>query len=483
MVESEDTATTMATMMCPGRFYNVADTTNSGFSRRASNTNEITRAFKSEGYSSKARDANGPLRISTDQDGFTEPGSEGRNGGDVRKSASKRNKKERQHTGGDAQIVVEEGGSQEGAKHKQRERRAKPLCKNIVERGQREEQQQQHHHADKGDVVPVWLVVGPFRLHGWGFEMAFLAPFRAFSSAKPKWLWNNSSLTVVESAKDYRDLRLRWYKDAKTVGFIPTMGALHEGHLDLVSQARQRCDIVVSSIFVNPAQFSPTEDLSRYPRTLDNDLALLHSRNCDVVFYPSVDEMYPAGINLDVSKQFGSEGSIRPHFFRGVATVVSKLFNVIQPTHAYFGQKDAQQCVVVRRMIQDLLFPIELVVGDTVRETDGLAMSSRNRYLNPDERRVAPLLYQALSAGLKVYELEMARGIKRIKRETVLNAAYNVLDEGLANSGVTTELQYLSLADNKSLSEVNYVEPKEQILFSGALKIGKTRIIDNILIN
>ena len=187
-----------------------------------------------------------------------------------------------------------------------------------------------------------------------------------------------STLRVVKKISDYRDLRMDWYRQGLSVGFVPTMGALHNGHASLASHARKQCDIVVASIFVNPAQFAPHEDLSKYPRTFENDLIILGKVGVDIVFAPEVSEMYPKGIPLQVDQQVGTfvtvqgkshqmEGSIRPHFFRGVATVVSKLFNITQPTKAFFGQKDVQQCSVVRSLVRDMHYPIQVVVGPTIR--------------------------------------------------------------------------------------------------------------------
>jgi pantoate--beta-alanine ligase len=290
---------------------------------------------------------------------------------------------------------------------------------------------------------------------------------------------NYSTPRVVHSIKEYRELRETWYRQGKVVGFVPTMGALHEGHTSLAGLARQESDVVVASIFVNPAQFAPTEDLAKYPRTLDQDVELLKQVNTDVVFVPSVQEMYPAGINLNVKEQVGTfvsvqgkshqmEGSIRPHFFRGVATVVTKLFNIIQPTKAFFGQKDVQQCSVIRSMVRDLHFPIEIVVGETIREADGLAKSSRNRYLSPEERALAPILYQGMKAAIALFE----KG--ETDRATLLEACKQVILTKPVN------LEYLSLAEPMSLTEVQKVE--SGAILSGAVKIGTTRIIDNVLL-
>ncbi|KAJ3287810.1 hypothetical protein HK104_008452 [Borealophlyctis nickersoniae] len=283
---------------------------------------------------------------------------------------------------------------------------------------------------------------------------------------------------IVKTVADYRQIRKNWARQAATVGFVPTMGALHEGHLSLARLARKQCDQVVASIFVNPAQFAPTEDLSKYPRTVERDIELLTEAGVDVVFLPSVPEMYPNGIPLDVKgtfvevkgKSHQMEGSIRPHFFRGVATVVTKLFNIIQPTHAFFGQKDAQQCAVVRSMVRDLWIPTTIIVGATIREPDGLAMSSRNRYLSPDERAIAPVLYKGLSAGLDACET----GVK--DRKDLIEIIEKVI-----KAEPRVQLEYLSLANPFSLVEEERVGEDGAIL-SGAIRVGKTRIIDNVLL-
>src|SRR4030042_934346 len=204
-------------------------------------------------------------------------------------------------------------------------------------------------------------------------------------------------MQVIKTVADIRTLRQTLHG---TVGFVPTMGYLHEGHLTLVKQARKENSAVIVSIYVNPAQFGPREDFGAYPRDPDRDLELLRKERTDIVFVPSDDEMYPPGFNswVDVEKVTERlEGASRPGHFRGVATVVAKLFNVVQPTRAYFGQKDAQQVVVIQRMVADLNMNLEVVVVPTVRESDGLAMSSRNVYLSPKERQAATILFKALT--------------------------------------------------------------------------------------
>ena len=256
------------------------------------------------------------------------------------------------------------------------------------------------------------------------------------------------------------------------VGFVPTMGYLHEGHLSLARRAKEECASVVASIFVNPTQFGPGEDLSKYPRDLARDLSQLESVGVALVWTPTPEVMYPPGFQTWVTVNEltkGLEGAMRPGHLRGVTTVVAKLFNAVQPRRAYFGQKDAQQAAVIRQMTKDLDFPIEIVVCPTVREADGLAMSSRNAYLNPEERKAATVLFRALGAAKAAYENgeRRAETLRRIMTETI-----NV--EPLAT------LQYVSCADYETLQELERVERKA--LLSMAVFMGKTRLIDNFVL-
>src|SRR5215469_7728780 len=206
-------------------------------------------------------------------------------------------------------------------------------------------------------------------------------------------------MELISSAARMTALSREAHRSGKRVGLVPTMGALHEGHLSLVRAARSQSDVVVVSIFVNPTQFGPKEDFSKYPRTLEKDLALLEAEKVDFVFNPSVQEMYPQGSSTSVTVEGLSErldGRSRPGHFRGVTTVVSKLFNVVQPDLAFFGQKDAAQAAIIRRMVRDLHFDTEIRICPIVREADGLAMSSRNAYLSPEERRRATVIYRSL---------------------------------------------------------------------------------------
>jgi pantoate--beta-alanine ligase len=250
------------------------------------------------------------------------------------------------------------------------------------------------------------------------------------------------------------------------------MGYLHEGHLSLVRRAREECDHVVVSIFVNPTQFGPREDLSNYPRDLDRDLSLLEPLGVDLIWMPTAEIMYPPGFQTWVDVETITqplEGTSRPGHFRGVTTVVAKLFNAVQPHSAYFGQKDAQQAAVIRQMTRDLNFPVEIVICPIVREPDGLAMSSRNVYLDPEQRKAATVLSRALQAAKEAYE-EGERDADKIrgKMKEVLAS------EPLAN------VQYVSCADYDTLKELNTVTGKA--LLSMAVFIGKTRLIDNIVL-
>jgi pantoate--beta-alanine ligase len=256
-----------------------------------------------------------------------------------------------------------------------------------------------------------------------------------------------------------------------TVGLVPTMGFLHEGHLSLIRHAREQCDHVVVSIFVNPTQFGKNEDLSKYPRDLERDLKLIEPLT-DLVWMPTTEIMYPPGYQTWVEVEAITsplEGAMRPGHFRGVTTVVAKLFNGVQPHKAYFGQKDAQQAAAIRQMTRDLNFPIEIVVCPIVREADGLAMSSRNVYLDPEQRKAATVLFRSLSAAKELYESGERDADKiREKMKEVL------ADEPLAN------VQYVSCADYDTLEELD--EIKEKALLSMAVFVGKTRLIDNFVL-
>ncbi len=256
------------------------------------------------------------------------------------------------------------------------------------------------------------------------------------------------------------------------VGFVPTMGYLHEGHLSLVRRARAENSSLVASIFVNPTQFSPQEDFHSYPRDTKRDLVLLEKEATDVVFMPSAEEMYPPHFNswvevANVTERL--EGASRPGHFRGVTTVCAKLFDIVQPTRAYFGQKDAQQALVIKKMVSDLNMNLEIVTLPTVREPDGLAMSSRNSYLNPEEREAAPVLYCALRLTQRLWE-QGERDAESIRQEM----------RRLIQKEPLAKIDYVSIANADTLDELDTVEPP--VLVSLAVKIGKTRLIDNILL-
>jgi pantoate--beta-alanine ligase len=277
-------------------------------------------------------------------------------------------------------------------------------------------------------------------------------------------------MELIETIDAFRQARALFDR----LGLVPTMGYLHEGHLSLVRQARVECGAVAVSIFVNPTQFAPNEDLARYPRNLERDLELLAQEQTDLVFVPSVAEIYPPGHSTVVDVQGVTEmleGAARPGHFRGVATVVCKLLNIVQPTRAYFGQKDAQQTVVIRTMARDLNLPAQIVVAPTMREPDGLAMSSRNVYLAPDERRAATALYRALQAARQRYALgERSADSLRSTMRAILDA------EPLA------QVDYISIADQLALRELDQIDDSGALV-SLAVRFGKTRLIDNLVLD
>ncbi len=276
-------------------------------------------------------------------------------------------------------------------------------------------------------------------------------------------------MKVIEKIDEMRELRRRL---TKPVGFVPTMGYLHEGHLALFRQARAENPVVVVSIFVNPTQFGPQEDFEKYPRDHVLDLAILEKEKTDIVFMPSVAEMYPPQFNswVEVGKVTERlEGASRPGHFRGVTTVVAKLFNIVEPTRAYFGQKDAQQLLVIKKMVADLNMNLEIVTVPTVREPDGLAMSSRNTYLNPQERQAALVLCQALSLAQELWS-QGEKDAGRIRQQML----------ALIKKQPLADIDYVSIADTETLDELDTVSPPA--LVSMAVRIGKTRLIDNIVL-
>lgn len=257
-----------------------------------------------------------------------------------------------------------------------------------------------------------------------------------------------------------------------TVGLVPTMGYLHEGHLSLIRRAKDECENVAVSIFVNPSQFGANEDLSKYPRDLERDLSLIEPLGVDLVWTPTPEIMYPTGYQTWVEVDAITrplEGSMRPTHFKGVTTVVAKLFNAVQPHKAYFGQKDAQQAAVIRQMTRDLNFPVDVIVCPIVREADGLAMSSRNKYLEGDDRKAATVLFRALSATKELYE----------GGERNAGALRGKMKEVLASEPRAT-MQYVSCADYDTLAELDVIKGKT--LLSMAVMLGKTRLIDNFVL-
>ena len=259
----------------------------------------------------------------------------------------------------------------------------------------------------------------------------------------------------------------------KRIGLVPTMGALHEGHLSLVKMSNEQCDETVVSIFINPTQFGPNEDFQRYPRTLKNDLRLLKSVGSPAVFVPDATEMYPVGFDTSVhvsSVSLPFEGTIRPGHFVGVATVVLKLFLASQADVAFFGQKDYQQLCVLKKMVADLNVPIELVMAPTVREPDGLAMSSRNRYLSEAERCRAVVLSLSLAAAEKMIVIENIRSAETIRQA--------ILDMIVLAGGMT--IDYIAVTDPLTLQELSVIETGAAILL--AVRLGSTRLIDNVLV-
>jgi pantoate--beta-alanine ligase len=276
-------------------------------------------------------------------------------------------------------------------------------------------------------------------------------------------------MKVVDTIAEMKKLR-RALKEP--VGFVPTMGYLHEGHISLVRRAKAENKSVVASIFVNPTQFGPKEDMASYPRDLPRDLAMLEQAGTDVVFLPKDGEIYPQGYDtwVDVDRLTKRlEGASRPTHFRGVTTVVAKLFNIVEADNAYFGQKDAQQVLVIRKMVKDLDMNVNVVVCTTVREPDGLAMSSRNSYLTPSQRQAAPVLYQSLLLAKKLHR-KSERDAKKIIRQMT----------DMIRKEPQAQIDYISIADAETLEELETIKGKA--LVSLAVKIGKPRLIDNIVL-
>lgn len=280
-------------------------------------------------------------------------------------------------------------------------------------------------------------------------------------------------MEIFKSVKSLRKEFERVKSKRKAIGFVPTMGFLHEGHLSLIRRAKKDTDRVVVSIFVNPMQFGPKEDLKKYPRDLNRDLRLCRKEGVDIVFIPNAKTIYANGFSTYVDVGNLTEtlcGASRPGHFKGVATVVAKLFNIVQPDIAYFGQKDAQQAIVIKKMVEDLNMPIKIKIMPIIREKDGLAMSSRNLYLSPQERKQALSLYRSLKLAKALYR-DGERDPKNIKK--------SMRNEILKHPHV--KIDYVSIVDTKSFKPSNRISNK--VLVAVAAKIGKTRLIDNTILN
>lgn len=279
---------------------------------------------------------------------------------------------------------------------------------------------------------------------------------------------------IITSIKEMQQWSLARRKDGKLVGFVPTMGFLHDGHISLVHESVKKSDVTVVSIFVNPTQFSATEDLSTYPRDFERDKNLLVAAGADVIFFPDAGMMYPDGFETYIIPGKTStilEGESRPTHFRGVATVVSILFNAVLPDFAFFGQKDAQQCAVITRMTKDLAFPVQVVICPVVRESDGLAMSSRNVYLSETERKEALVLNKSLTAAKNmIYEGER-------RSHDILHVM-----NGILKSVPSATPDYTAIVQSDSFEKSEFLESGKEYFVLVACRIGKTRLIDNILI-
>ncbi len=279
-------------------------------------------------------------------------------------------------------------------------------------------------------------------------------------------------MLICRRISEVRELVRAERSTGKSMGLVPTMGYLHQGHLQLMREAKKDCDMVVISIFVNPTQFGPGEDLECYPRDFERDHALAEEMGIDAIFYPSVEEMYPPGFNTKVELNSLTGclcGKSRPGHFSGVATVVTKLFNIVLPDRAYFGQKDAQQVLVIRRIVEDLNMPVDIVTVPTVREEDGLALSSRNVYLTPEQRRSAAVLFKSLKAAEKAVEQgeRDAGTILRLVRDMVSSVPEAGID-------------YIELRNNLDLNPVEVIDCP--VLLALAVRFGQTRLIDNTVL-
>jgi len=280
-------------------------------------------------------------------------------------------------------------------------------------------------------------------------------------------------MDIAESIREIREIVSQAHAAGKKIGFVPTMGALHDGHFSLIKAAKERCDFIVVSIFVNPTQFGPNEDIDKYPRTFEDDCLGCKALGVDLVFAPSVSQMYPQeNITWINVQSLGDSlcGKSRPGHFRGVTTVCAKLFNIVSPDVAFFGQKDAQQALIIKRMVADLNMPLEIIICPIIREPSGLAMSSRNKYLSAEERKQASLIY----ASLQHAELLIASGLRK-------SADIKLEMQKMLNIGPEIKIDYISLVDAETLQELETLTGK--VLVAIAVKIGTARLIDNVIID
>ncbi len=281
-------------------------------------------------------------------------------------------------------------------------------------------------------------------------------------------------MRIISKIKEMQKVADELRKEGKIIGVVPTMGYLHEGHLSLIRLAKEKSDVVITTIFVNPLQFAPNEDYDRYPRDLERDVKLAQSAGCDIIFHPSVEEMYPQNFltYVEVDKLTKVlEGEFRPTHFRGVTTVVAKLFNITKPHIAIFGQKDAQQALIIKQMVRDLNFDIEIIVAPIVREPDGLAMSSRNVYLSDSERKDATVLYESLKLAEKLIE-----NGERNPKNIILKM------EELIKSKPTAKIDYIAIVEPETLEKVEILNEGKEYLIALAVRIGSTRLIDNTIV-
>lgn len=280
-------------------------------------------------------------------------------------------------------------------------------------------------------------------------------------------------MKIIHSINEMYSLSIKLREQGKSIGFVPTMGALHQGHLRLVDIAQQHNDIVVCSIFVNPIQFNNAEDLKKYPRNFQQDAEMLEASGCDIIFYPSVEEMYPEPVTHKY--HFGiidqvMEGKYRPGHFNGVAIVVKKLFDIVLPHRAYFGQKDYQQLAVIKALVKQEKMDVEIIPCPTIREKDGLAMSSRNQRLTADERRLAPVIYQTLVAAAQRSKDNSIDELKSWVEYTI-------------NSHAPMRLEYYEISDAETLQPVSHLQPHQPVVACIAVFMGQVRLIDNLVFN